>query len=90
MVLKGESNIINTKSVLIFIVSVIATLFLTKGNKKVKRKKSRVKTFSILHSIFSSLISLITVKKIKKEVVINESNNNNIKIEEAILFDIIQ
>ena len=86
MIIKGSSNVINFRSVIVLFISVIATLFLSgnkKGNKK--KKKSRVSTFSNIHSLLSSVVSDISVREKKNEVIKSEGD---IKVEKAILFDI--
>lgn len=83
---KADTNVINKKSIILIIVSFLTTYFLTKNSKnKNRKKKSKIHTFKKTYSFFDGLISNTNNKIIANEI---NKDNNEIKIEEAIIFDI--
>lgn len=82
---KADTNIINKKSIILIIVSFLTTYFLTRNSKNKNKKKSKIHTFKKTYSFFDGLISNTNNKLIAYEI---KKDNNEIKIEEAIMIDV--
>ena len=83
---KAETNIINKKSIVLVITSMLFTYLITrKKNDAKQRKKGRIHTFKKTYSFLNGICSLIFTKRATAEV---KKEPDDFVIENAIIMDL--
>ena len=83
---KAETNIINKKSIVLVITSMLFTYLITrKKNGRKCRKKSKIHTFIKSYSFLDCICSLIFTKRATAEM---KKEPDNFVIENAIMMDL--
>lgn len=84
--IKAETNIINKKSIVLVITSILFTYLINKRNNEGNnKKKSKVRTFKKFYSFLDGIYSLIFTKRATAEV---KKEPGDFVIENAIIMDL--